>query len=104
TAYTVGRPDPENDRYQRSIWICDPLGARQFSAGPRDSAPRWSPTGLEIAFLRSPEDGKPAQVAVIPFGGGEPKVITDFEFGVEALEWSPDGSRLVVVAVTPTES
>src|SRR5690606_12493264 len=24
--------------------------------------------------------------------------------GVEALEWSPDSSRLVVVAVTPTES
>jgi dipeptidyl aminopeptidase/acylaminoacyl peptidase len=43
-------------------------------------------------------------LAVIPVDGGEARVLTDFELGVEALEWSPDGAHIVVVAVTPTEA
>lgn len=103
-AFTVSRPDTENDRYERQIWVSDDSGARPFTAGPRDSAPRWAPDGRFLAFLRSPEDGKPAQVAVMPVDGGEPKVVSDFKYGVEGLEWSPDGSRIAVTAVTPTEA
>ena len=35
--------------------------------------------------------------------GGEAEIVTEFEHGAETLEWSPDGSELVVVAVTPTD-
>ncbi len=101
-AFVVSIPDVEEDAYLRSIWIVDGEDVRQFTSGPRDSMPKWSPDGKRMAFLRSPEDGKPAQVAVIPVDGGEAKVITEFEFGVEAVEWSPDGSWLALTAVTPT--
>jgi dipeptidyl aminopeptidase/acylaminoacyl peptidase len=97
-AFVVSTPDLEADRYQRSIWIEN----ERFTRGPGDTAPRWSPDGSHIAFLRS-VDGKPAQLAVIPVGGGEAEVLTSFDKGVEALEWSPDGDQIVVVAVTYAE-
>lgn len=97
-AFVVAQPNLEADRYDRSIWI----ESEKFTNGPGDAAPRWSPDGETLAFLRS-VDGDPAQVALIPVAGGEARILTDFDLGVEALEWSPDGDALVVVAVTLTE-
>ena len=97
-AFVVSTPNLEDDRYDRSIWV----EGEVFTAGPGDTAPRWSPDGSRLAFLRS-VDKDPAQVAVIPANGGEAKVITSFDKGVEALEWSPNGDRIVVVAVTYDE-
>ncbi|HEY6635560.1 MAG TPA: S9 family peptidase [Acidimicrobiia bacterium] len=97
-AFVVSTPNSEEDRYDRSIWVEN----EQFTSGPGDSGPRWSPDGTKLAFLRS-VDGEPAQVAVIPVAGGEARVITSFDRGVEGLEWSPDGDRLAVVAVTYTD-
>jgi dipeptidyl aminopeptidase/acylaminoacyl peptidase len=97
-AFVVSTPNLEDDRYDRSIWIDD----ARFTSGPGDTSPRWSPDGSRLAFLRS-IDGDPAQVAVIPIDGGEARIVTDFELGVEALEWSPDGDSLAMVAVTYDE-
>ena len=94
-AFVASTPNLDEDRYDRSIWV----EHEQFTAGPGDTAPRWSPDGTRLAFSRS-VDGEPAQVAIIPTDGGEAQVVTSFEKGVEALEWSPNGDRLVVVAVT----
>lgn len=97
-AFVVSIPNLEEDRYDRSIWV----EHEEFTNGPGDTAPRWSPDGSQLAFLRSIDD-KPSQVAIIPVDGGEARIVTDFELGVEALEWSPDGDELVAVAVTYTE-
>jgi dipeptidyl aminopeptidase/acylaminoacyl peptidase len=97
-AFVVSTPDLSNDRYNRRIWVeNDP-----FTSGPGDTAPHWSPDGSKLAFLRS-VDSEPAQVAVIPVGGGEARIVTSVDRGVEALEWSPDGESLVVVGVTYTD-
>lgn len=93
-AFIVSRPNLDEDRYDRSLWVDD----RQFTEGPGDSSPRWSPEGDRLAFLRS-VDGKPAQVAVLTVSGGEARVLTEFELGVEAFEWSPDGTRIAAVVV-----
>ncbi len=36
----------------------------------------------------------------MPTDGGEPRTLTNFIHGVEELEWAPDGSTLLVVAIT----
>ena len=61
-----------------------------------------APDRTRLAFLRKNGDDD-SQLAVMPFDGGEPSVITEFNHGVEGLEWSPDGSTIAVVALTDTE-
>lgn len=100
-AFVVSRMDFDSDRYERRIWLWDGVEARPFTHGPVDSRPRWSPDGSSLAFLRSSgEPGATPQVAVMPAGGGEARLLTSFDGGAEEAEWSPDGSRLAVVATT----
>ncbi len=95
-AFEVARADAGTDRYERRIWLWDGQ-ARQFTAGPDDTQPRWSPDGTRLAFLRKDGDD-PAQLAVMPADGGEARVITGFALGVRAFEWSPSGDMIAAVA------
>jgi dipeptidyl aminopeptidase/acylaminoacyl peptidase len=97
-AFTVRRADIDEDRDDARIWLWDGTTAREFTHGPTDSSPRWSPDGRWLAFLRKGEadDAKP-QVAVMAADGGEARIVTDFPLGASELEWSPDSSRLAVV-------
>jgi len=97
------------DGYDTAIWTV-PADAsarpRAFTGGRRDSAPRWSPDGSRLAFLRATErDGKPqpAQVHVIPVGGGEARGLTDLPKGAGTPAWSPDGQRLAFTSTTTPE-
>jgi dipeptidyl aminopeptidase/acylaminoacyl peptidase len=80
---------------------------RRLTGGIRDVAPRWSPDGKRLAFLRSPEkDGKvqPSQIFVMSMAGGEARQLTDLPRGAGAPEWSPDGKTLAfTVAMEPSE-
>jgi acylaminoacyl-peptidase len=128
---TVQTVAPGFDAYRRALWLIDPAGeapARQLTIGPRhDHHPRFSPDGRTLAFLsdrrRVVEEGPgrseavddgpektredATQVYLLPLDGGEARRLTDLPRGVEGLEWSPDGSRLVVTsasaAATPEE-
>ena len=45
-AFVVATPDRETDTSESVIWVTPTEGsapARRFTAGPKDSAPRWSP-------------------------------------------------------------
>jgi len=99
-AFVVKQMDLDGDRYNSQIWLWDGVVASPFTAGLADKSPRWSPDGSRLAFLRMAGADGPAQVAVMPTDGGEPRVISEFDHGVSELEWSPDGSRLAVVAKT----
>lgn len=95
-AFSVSAIDVEGDRYVKQIWLAEGGTVRRFTAGIGDTAPRFSPDGRHLAFLRI-EDERP-QVAVMPVGGGEPRLVTDF--GVGALSepaWSPEGATIAVV-------
>lgn len=98
-AFVVTRMDLDDDKYIRRIWLWDGNTARPLTSGPTDSAPRWSPDGTKLAFLRKADDdeAKP-QLALLDMGGGEAEIITDFPLGAMEIEWSPDGSRIAVVA------
>jgi dipeptidyl aminopeptidase/acylaminoacyl peptidase len=94
------------DGYETALWMVPADGSaapRPFSSGPRDSAPRWSPDGRRLAFLRAVEkDGKPqpAQIHVMERAGGEARAVTDLPKGATAPVWSPDGRTLAFTRTT----
>src|SRR5260221_4510424 len=109
---------PGFDRYRQAIWIVPTDGsapARQLTTGARhDHHPRFAPDGRTLAFLsdrrlltedqpngatgsaRDREDA--SQLFLLPLDGGEARPLTELPRGLEAFEWSPDGTRLVVVS------
>jgi dipeptidyl aminopeptidase/acylaminoacyl peptidase len=93
--------DRQKDQYQTSIWIAGTASGapapRAFTAGPRDSSPRWSPDGTRLAFVRAVEkEGRvqPPQIYVMPMTGGEPQAVTDMPRKAGAPAWAPDGTAI----------
>ncbi len=71
---------------------------RDFTHGPKDSRPRWSPDGSELGFLRE-DDNEKKQLWVIPAGFGEARQITEQPGGVSDFRWSPDGSQILFQSI-----
>ncbi len=100
----TSRPDFDADDYVGQLWRVplDGGGPRRLTRGQHDGAPRFSPDGTLIAFLRAGENERP-QVHVIPSGGGEPLCLTNQPLGVSDFAFSPDGRRLAFIARVPDE-
>ena len=97
TAFVVTQMDIEADEYVSRLWLHDGKAARKLTAGRSDTSPRWSPDGTTLAFLRKgPAGTDRPQLSLIPIDGGEARVVTEFESGVTAIAWSPDGSQILM--------
>lgn len=97
--------DAKKEGYETAIWIVPVRGGapRRLTNGPRDSAPRWSPDGRTLAFLRAPEkDGKPqpGQIYLLSTVGGEPHALTSLPRAVESFAWAPNGKSIAFTATT----
>lgn len=101
---SVTRPDYDADAYVGQLWEVplDGGAPRRLTRGFRDTAPKFSPDGSILAFLRAGEGGKP-QVYITDGRGGEPQQLTDRPLGVSSFEWSPDSRRLVLSARVPED-
>jgi len=99
-------------RYHARLFLIDLASPdaqpRQLTFGDRfDSAPKFSPDGKRIAFVRTAPrlhttrqtDDEPLdrpQVWILPVDGGEAWQMTDLPEGAANPQWSPDGRRLLV--------
>ena len=111
---------PDYEGYRTALWLAptaeDGGEPRQLTLGARhDRHARFSPDGRTLAFLsdrrtvveEEPDRPKDAseredrvQIHLLPLDGGEARRLTDLPRGVTDFEWSPDGSRLVVVTTS----
>jgi dipeptidyl aminopeptidase/acylaminoacyl peptidase len=66
------------------------------------SDPRWSPDGLQLAYLASPERDKPQQIYLLPMNGGDSFKVTDASNGVMTYSWRPDSKAFAYV--TPNDN
>ncbi|MGI5189608.1 S9 family peptidase [Promicromonospora sp. CA-289599] len=101
---SVTRPDLDADATVGQLWRV-PLGSagdesRRLTRGFRDTAPRISPDGALIAFLRAQPQSAP-QLWVLPTSGGEAVQVTDRKLGVTDFRWSPDGGRIAFLSREP---
>ena len=90
---------PDHGDSRSRIMLLDLAAGRteEFTQGKRDSAPRFSPNGSRLGFIRRDDNGW-NQVWVIGAGGGEARRVTDMPLGVRDFAWSPEGTRLVICA------
>jgi dipeptidyl aminopeptidase/acylaminoacyl peptidase len=102
----TSRPDYDENRFDRQLVLVDVAsGARRDLTPGRVAVgrPRWSPSGGDIAFTDSGNDGGPRQIFILPVGGGEARQATYVERGVGAFEWSADGAQLLFTTTDAPE-
>ena len=119
---TVQTVAPGFDGYRHALWLVPTDGSRpprQVTLGAKhDRHPRFSPDGRTLAFIsdrrsiiEEDEESRPAtvqgkaredgdQIHLLPLDGGEARRLTELPRGLDGFEWSPDGTRIVVVSAS----
>lgn len=104
-AFALTRLRKTKNDYASNIWLVPADGGEEpfkfTGSDKRDSKPKWSPDGQEVAFI-STRSGKP-QIWVIRVRGGEARQLTRTKRGVGEFEWSPDGRWIVFTAQADNE-
>jgi len=101
--FVVGGVDAEKNDYRSRIWLTNTIGdegdkARPFTSGGwKETTPRWSPDGKQIAFVEHPSE-KGCDLVVGQAPDGDRFVICSFPEEIEELNWLPDGSAIVFAA------
>jgi dipeptidyl aminopeptidase/acylaminoacyl peptidase len=75
-------------------------GVRQISSGPEhDAGARWSPDARRLSFVSDRREKGRMQLHVLRLDGlGEAEALPEIEGTIEEHGWSPDGSRILVLA------
>jgi dipeptidyl aminopeptidase/acylaminoacyl peptidase len=105
-AYVLVEVNEKEDRYDTSLWaVAARAGSepRRLTAGPRDSAPRWSPDSSTLAFLRAAGEKERPQIHLLPMNGGDARRLTDLPRGASAAVWSPSGKTIAFTSGTTSE-
>ena len=81
-----------------TIWLAQTKGAkkpREMTTDGKDSMPRWSPDGSQVAFIRGSDEG--SQIFTIDMDGGEAQQLTNFPEGaMNEIKYSPQGDSIAV--------
>jgi len=101
--------DQKKNQRESSVWSVPLDGSltphRLSAEGFNCNSPRWSPDGKTLAMIstRSTEssaaDQPKPQIYLLPMAvGGEAMPLTKLKNGVQSYQWSPEGSRIVLVS------
>lgn len=108
-AHVVRTADVEKDRIQGDLWMTRWDGSETLQltfTEESESSPRFSPDGRYLSFLAArgedeDDDDAKSQVWLLPRAGGEARRLTSYPGGVTDYAWSPDGTKLAVIASDP---
>jgi dipeptidyl aminopeptidase/acylaminoacyl peptidase len=98
-AYLVTSYDKASDESRAALWMADWAGRQdeQLTHGESVSAPRFSPDGRYLSFLSARPASASTQLWLLDRHGGEPRQLTHVKGEITSYEWSPDGTRIVLV-------
>jgi len=111
-AYVVRQANWEENAFETEIWLANPgsTDTYQLTHAKRSSnSPAWSPDGKWLAFLSdrpAPAAGKGDgrnQIYLIRPKGGEARLLTRVETGVQQFDWAPDGKSIAFIASEPED-
>ncbi|MGH7656744.1 MAG: prolyl oligopeptidase family serine peptidase, partial [Gemmatimonadales bacterium] len=101
-AYVVSRSSIADDQISSRIFLVGGSGEEVRTATPgggSERAPRWSADGRYLAFISN--RGGSAQIWRMSVDSGTARKVTDFEWDINDLLWSPNGSELYFTADIP---
>lgn len=92
-----------SDRDGGGIYTVPALGGEATLLAPEGRAPRFSPDGRWVAYIRGESGGNlnKQYLFVVASGGGTPREIVTEAFATANFVWSPDSSALVVMGYHP---
>lgn len=103
-AYTISTTDSAKDKSDSDVWMVSWDGTRtlRMTASPEpEGNPRFSPDNRYLSFVSGRYESKGGQIWLLDRAGGEAVRLTDLKGGVNEYEWSPDGTRIVLISHDP---
>lgn len=86
--------------YKRTLWLNSTSSDEryQITQSGKDSAPRFSPDGSQLAFVSARNDKPQIYLLSLRAPGGEPRQLTTLSTGASSPEWSPDGGQIAFIS------
>ncbi len=108
-AFTIRKPDLQASQWITQVYVVSVAdkSIRQMTASASScSSPVWSPDGKWLTFVskrdflneKLQKQSGTSQIFVLPMGGGEALPLTNLSNDIEEYTWSPDGTKIAILA------